>query len=171
MHCPSVASGRLEPLISVREADALAAGLLGDLRTGLGGLHIAHARRVADSVRHLGDERLVIAALLHDVVEKERIDMADLAARVGDDEVMDLVDVLTHDPGATEREYLSRCAAHPQALPIKRSDLMDKLTANDADVPARVARQLQRQAAERLTLLDQLGFERLSETAMPLGSG
>jgi (p)ppGpp synthase/HD superfamily hydrolase len=143
-------------VFSAVEADALAADLLGDLRTRLGGLHIAHARRVAAGVRELGDERLVVAALLHDVVEKDRIGIDDLSARVRDAVVIDLVDVLTHDPDVTEMEYLSRCAAHPQALLIKRLDVLDKLNADDSDVTADVAEQIGRQAMARLATLDRL---------------
>jgi (p)ppGpp synthase/HD superfamily hydrolase len=143
------------PAISPSEADSLAAELLGDLRTRLGGLHIAHARRVAARVRELGDERLVVAALLHDVVEAGRISFDELSGRVRDAVVMELVDVLTRRSGETETEYLSRCVANPQALRLKRVDLQDKLTAA-SDVSADAAAEVRRQTVERLALLGKL---------------
>jgi (p)ppGpp synthase/HD superfamily hydrolase len=143
-------------VISAVEADALAAELLGDLRTRLGGLHIAHARRVAAGIGELGDERLVVAALLHDVVEKDRISIGDLSVRVQNAVVIDLVEVLTHGSNVTDLEYLSRCAAHPQALLIKRLDLLDKVNGDDSDVPADVAEQIRRRAIDRLAMLDRL---------------
>ena len=143
-------------MISAVDADALAADLLGDLRTRLGGLHIAHARRVAAGIRHLRDARLVVAALPHDVVEKGRISVDELSARVRNALVMVLVDRLTHDPAATEMAYLSRCAAHPLALLIKRIDLLDKLSEDGSDVTADVVVQIRRQARRRLARLDEL---------------
>ena len=48
---PPFVAGPEERALSPAEADILAASLLGELRTRLGGLQIAHARRVADAVR------------------------------------------------------------------------------------------------------------------------
>jgi (p)ppGpp synthase/HD superfamily hydrolase len=160
MQQPVAVRDHVASVISAVEADALAAELLGNLRTRLGGLHIAHARRVAARVRHLGDDRLVVAALLHDVVEKDRISIDELSARVRNALVMELVDVLTQDPEATEMEYLSRCAAHPLALLIKRIDLLDKLTSDDSEVTADVVAHLRSQARERLATLDHLAASR-----------
>jgi (p)ppGpp synthase/HD superfamily hydrolase len=73
-----VVTGMIEPTtrapeaaghLSSEAAAALAKRLLGESRTGLGGLCIAHARRVAARVRTSGDDRTVAVALLHDVVE------------------------------------------------------------------------------------------------------
>jgi hypothetical protein len=54
---------------SAVEADPLAVDVLGDRRTGPGGLPCTCAPRVAASTRHLGDERSIVAALLPDGVE------------------------------------------------------------------------------------------------------
>ena len=127
-------------------ADALAARLLGDLRTKLGGLHIEHARRVAERVRPTGDDRTVAAALLHDVVEKGQSSLADLLAVVRDERVVHLVDILTRRRGESEEEYLSRCAADPVALAIKRADLADKHFHGDAQVDQETAQRLGQEA-------------------------
>jgi (p)ppGpp synthase/HD superfamily hydrolase len=146
-------------------ADALAARLLGDLRTKLGGLHIEHARRVAERVRPTGDDRTVAVALLHDVVEKGQSPLADLLAVVRDERVVHLVDILTRRGGESEEEYLSRCAADPVALAIKRADLADKHFHGDAQVDQETAQRLGQEAQERLELLDLLARVRGGATS------
>jgi (p)ppGpp synthase/HD superfamily hydrolase len=94
------------------------------------------------------------AALLHDVVETGRISLDDLRARTGDDRVVALVDLLTRRPDESERDYLARCASDPDALLVKRADLADKVLCDDFTVAATVAESFQRQAIERLALLD-----------------
>jgi hypothetical protein len=118
--------------MTAHEADRLAAALLGDLRTKLGGLHIAHARRVAAGI---GDE---------------------LLSATGDQRVVELVDVLTQRAGESERHYLSRCASHPTALAIKRVDLIDKLEATDTAVGVAKAERIRRTARQRLRHLERL---------------
>ena len=140
----------------VAAAEHLAAELLGDLRTALGGLQIAHARRVAAAVRGSGDDVLVAAALLHDVVEKGCIGVGDLDRLVPDRRVTDLVRILTHDHGESVRAYLERCGASPAAMVIKQADLADKLTTDDVDVAPSAARAVRRRATARLALLDEL---------------
>ena len=83
--------------ISPETVDAPAARRLGDLWTRMGGIHIADARGVAATVHANGDDRIVAVALLHDVVEKERIRPAELVAATGDARLVELVDVLTGD--------------------------------------------------------------------------
>ena len=141
-------------------ADALAVQLLGDLRTKLGGLHIEHARRVAERVRPTGDDRTVVVALLHDVVEKGQSSLADLLAVVRDERVVHLVDILTRRTGESEEEYLSRCAADSAALAIKRADLTDMHFHGDAQVDHETAQRLGQEAQERLDLLDLLAGAR-----------
>jgi (p)ppGpp synthase/HD superfamily hydrolase len=140
------------------EVEALAARLLGDLRTRLGGSHLAHAKRVAVAVAGTGtaDEGLVAAALLHDVVEKTDTTVTELLAAVGDERVVQLVDALTHRPHESDDEYLGRCAASPETLLIKRCDLLDKFSADDATVSAEAAEQVRREARQRLELLERL---------------
>jgi (p)ppGpp synthase/HD superfamily hydrolase len=142
--------------ISSEEADVLAARLLGDLRTRLGGLEIAHARRVAARLRGTSDDRVIAAALLHDVLEKAGVSADELRAMTGDAGVVALVEVLSRRDGESEHDYLSRCAADPKALVVKRVDLADKLVADDSAVPTVVAEKVRQEARERLALLDGL---------------
>lgn len=149
----TVASRRADP-ISPDAAASLAVRLLGELRTGLGGLCIAHARRVAARVRTDGDDRAVAAALLHEVVETGRISLDELLAITADAPLVDLVDVLTKAPEESDHEYLARCAADPAAFVVKRADLADHLMADDSNVTPATAARIRRQAARRLNLLN-----------------
>lgn len=142
--------------MSSDEADALAARLLGDRRTRLGGLQIAHARRVAAAVGDPDDGRVVAAALLHDVLEHSGITADELAALTDDPELVRLVDVLTQRSDEPDDLYLARCAAEPRALLIKRADLADKLVAPDSTVSDEVAERVRARATRRMVLLDRL---------------
>ena len=131
--------------------------LLGALRTRLGGLEIAHARRVADAVRDEGgDDATYAAALLHDVVERGGITSAELLSSTGDPEVVRLVDLLTRADGEAYRDYLVRCCEDPRAVLIKRADLIDKFDPGDATVSAVKAEKIRRKAEQRLVRLDSL---------------
>ncbi len=143
--------------ISPEAADALAARLLGGLRTKLGGLEIAHARRVAAAVRGTNDDnRAVAAAMLHDVLEKAGIGAHELRAMTSDDEVVALVEVLSRRDSESDHDYLARCAADPLALLVKRADLADKLVTDDSLVSPAVAEEIRREARRRLALLNDL---------------
>jgi (p)ppGpp synthase/HD superfamily hydrolase len=148
-------------VISPEDAEAIAAKLLAGLRTKSGGSHLAHARRVAEHVRlaHPSDvdleaERAVVAALLHDVVEKAGVSVDDVRSLTNDERIVELVDLLTQRSGETERSYLARCASDPTALSIKRIDLLDKLVADDAVVSREELARIRREAQRRIEFLD-----------------
>jgi hypothetical protein len=141
-------------------ADGLAAELLGDICTRLGGLQLAHARRVAAAVRDDVDGSAVAAALLHDVVETGQIADRDLEHLVPDPRAVALVRRLTRSPGEPYRAYLARCVADPTALRIKRADLEDKLDAPDVQVSAVAAETIRGPARARLRMLDELASGR-----------
>jgi hypothetical protein len=143
-------------MMSPKDADALAAQLLDDLRTRLGELQIIHARRVAEALVGRVDDCAIAAALLHDVIEKTGITAPELRRLTGDNEVVQLVEILTRRPGESESDYLFRCAGHPVALIVKRVDLEDKLIADDSAVAPAVAEAIRREAVERLDLLNRL---------------
>jgi (p)ppGpp synthase/HD superfamily hydrolase len=141
-----------------QRAETLAARLLGDRRTKLGGSFLAHARRVAAGVGDTGDEVVIAAALLHDVIEKSPICANDLLVMTGDERVVELVDVLTQREGESDYIYLSRCSRRPETLLIKRLDLIDKLEAPDTVVDAEVAERVRRRARQRLDLLERFAL-------------
>jgi (p)ppGpp synthase/HD superfamily hydrolase len=162
---PTVATG-----VSPVEADALAERMLAGLRTKLGGAHIAHARRVAAGVLASGDTRAVAAALLHDVLEKTPVTADELYEMTGDQALVELVERLTRKDGQSDWYYLSRCAADPTALLIKRLDLTDKLTADDSEVPAAEAERIRRRARQHLALLERLALRPRRRTAAHLSA-
>jgi (p)ppGpp synthase/HD superfamily hydrolase len=149
----------------------MAARLLSGHRTKTGGSHLAHARRVALAVRTCssealdGDEqRAFIAALLHDVMEKAGVTIAELRTMTDDERVVELVQILTQRIGESDRSYLARCASDPTALVIKRIDLEDKFVLLGATAPPDVIARVQRRARRRMALLEQIA------AAAPLGT-
>jgi hypothetical protein len=136
-------------------AEGRAAQLLGTRRTGLGGLHIDHARRVA---RPAGsdDPRVTIVALFHDVIDKTDITPSALRAMFGDSWIADAVEALTRRDDESERTYLARCTADPTICRLERLDLVDKLHCDDVGVTPDIARRLRRQARHRLRALEHL---------------
>jgi hypothetical protein len=142
---PGEISGVGPQSISPQVADSLAARLLGGSRTRMGGLSISHARRVAARVRAKG-ELVFAVALLHDVIEKGRTTAEDLLVATGDARLVELVVILTRDEWESEEEYLSRCAADPIALQVKRADLEDKLVADGSNLSPTLELRLRRQA-------------------------
>lgn len=142
--------------ISAHDADVLAARLLGDRRTKLGGLHIAHARRVAAAIGGGSGERAVAAALLHDVLEKTDTTTDELRTLTRDDALVALVDTLSQAAGEPDAVYLARCAADPIALLIKRADLADKLDGDVTQVRSDVADGIREEARIRLRRLERL---------------
>jgi hypothetical protein len=70
--------------------------------------------------------------------------------------LVELVEVLTRRDLECDEDYLSRCAADPAALLVKRADLADKLFAEDSNLTPIVALRLRRQARQRLELLNLL---------------
>jgi (p)ppGpp synthase/HD superfamily hydrolase len=139
-------------------AEKLAARLLGDRRTKLGGSFLAHARRVAAGVGEAGDEVVVATALLHDVIEKGTVSTDELFVLTGDERVVELVDVLTQRDGESDYIYLGRCSRRPETLLVKRLDLLDKLDAPDTTVSPERAERLRRRARQRLALLDRFAL-------------
>lgn len=134
-----------------------------------------HPERVADRVRGLlaeafphaddpsgtggapADEPVLIAALLHDVLEDCRVDYEDIAGRFGG-EVADMVAALSDDKRLPEArraaEYRAALRSAPRRVQlIKLADLLD----NAADLAgcADAARR-RRWAAKALDLLDAL---------------
>ncbi|EAR49871.1 Metal dependent phosphohydrolase [Oceanicola granulosus HTCC2516] len=123
-------------------ADIAAAALLaarahlGQVRKGAGQVpYIHHPLEVADLVGADGaGAPVIVAALLHDVVEDTEIARADIAARFGS-EVAALVDALTDDPAwaglprpaRKARQAEEMPSAPPEARRIKIADQISNL--------------------------------------------
>ena len=114
----------------------------------------------AASVESDPDPYAVPAALLHDTVERTTMQWADLRAAGADDRLIALVDALTERDGETERDYLTRCAADPLALRIKRADIEDKFAiAPPGGLTAADLSRLYSRARQRLELLERVAIE------------
>ena len=142
-------------VLTIDQADGLAQRAHGDDRNKSGLPFITHVRNVAARLEDDPDDYAVVAALLHDTVEKSRMEFADLRTAGADDRLIGLVDALTERTGEPERSYLARCAADPLALRIKRADIADKFdTAQRADLTSVQRRDLLRRARRRLAILE-----------------
>jgi (p)ppGpp synthase/HD superfamily hydrolase len=146
-------------VITVPEADALAQRAHASERNKSGVLFIDHVRRVAGRVRDDADPDAVPAALLHDTVEKGALDWDDLRAAGADDRLIEVVDALTERDGESERDYLTRAAADPLALRIKRADIQDKLEGSDGLRSDDQRRVMRKRAQRRLDLLEELAAQ------------
>lgn len=102
--------------------------------------YIDHPLRV---MRRVDGDHARMAAVLHDVVEDTAVTAADLLAAGCPPPVVDTVLALTHLPGESQEDYLSRVAADPVAVVVKRADIADNTS------PERLAR-LDRATGERL---------------------
>jgi hypothetical protein len=136
-------------------ADAFASAAHGVDRTRSGVLFIDHVRRVAARLRRDPDPYAVPAALLHDVVEKTRMDWSDLRAAGADMRMLEVIDALTERDGEPLETFFQRCVADPLALRIKRVDITDKLAllAEGLVWHDRVA-EVRSSAQQRLALLE-----------------
>lgn len=69
---------------------------------------------------------MLVAAVLHDAVEDTELTLDDVIAFCGP-EVAEVVELLTHEPGAPYDEYVERLLDHPIARIIKRADTCDNM--------------------------------------------
>lgn len=110
----------MEPL-SVSEVDALAARAHAGQTDKIGVPYIEHVRAVAAGLAPFGDE-LVMAGLLHDVVEDTdwtpvRLLEAGVPARV-----VEIVEAVTNQPDLSYEEKIGRITADPRAVLVKIAD-------------------------------------------------
>lgn len=99
------------PLItspSVAQAFSMAnAAHAGQVRLGTSLPYIVHPIAVAFSVAVYGDENMIKAALLHDVVEDTPITLKQITRAFGEDTAF-LVSAMTKDPNLTKMENVQR---------------------------------------------------------------
>lgn len=99
-----------------------------------GAPYIGHPARVAGHAAAAGgDERVVAAAWLHDVVEDTAVTPDDLRAAGIPDDVVAAVVALSKVPGGSVEEYFAGVNRDPIAIAVKTADLADNTD------PARLA--------------------------------
>jgi (p)ppGpp synthase/HD superfamily hydrolase len=107
--------------------------------------YIDHPSRVAAALVAKGaSAQTVAAAWLHDTVEDTDMTIVELA-REFPDEVVVIVDAVTHRPNEPRPRYYARVRANVSALQVKDEDIADNT------VPWRVAK-LESQLRERLAV-------------------
>ena len=84
--------------------------------------YILHCITVMEGVKQLGS-KVMQAAVMHDLVEDTKWTLDDLRKKGFDEEVVSLVDKVTHRKGETYDDYLDRVAPCPKARAIKLADL------------------------------------------------
>jgi (p)ppGpp synthase/HD superfamily hydrolase len=147
-------------MLTVEQAHTLAHRAHGSARTRLGGLFIDHVRRVAKRVEGDPDQHAVVAAWLHDSVEKGSLSWEELWEAGADRRLIEVVDALTERDDEDEEDYLARAAANPLALRIKRADILDKLDpANLFGLSNGSLAAIQARARQRLELLERLAAD------------
>lgn len=91
-----------------------------------GAPYIGHPERVAGHAAAAGgDERVVAAAWLHDVVEDTDVTPDDLRAAGIPDDVVTAVVALSKVPGQSVDDYFAAVNRHPVAIAVKAADLAD----------------------------------------------
>ena len=140
---------RLEQAINqstlLREAFDLARGAHDGQFDKAGKPYINHPLRVASTILDAtGDNELVAAALLHDVIEDSQTLPEDLAVAGMTPRTITTVIALTRLSGETPDQYYARVRANPDAVEVKRADIADN------------------SSPERLAVLDEATRQRLT---------
>ncbi len=116
--------------------------------------YIGHPLRVMSRVT---GEHAQMVAVLHDVIEDTWVTADHLAAAGCPPEVVEAVIAISHLPGEPQRDYLTRVAANPLALLVKRADIADNSGPERlARLDARTRRRLTEKYATALRILDEL---------------
>lgn len=72
----------------------------------------------------MDDESSVCVALLHDVMEDTERTVEDIRALGMGEDVIEALELLTHDPAEPYLDYVARVARNPLAAKVKRADLI-----------------------------------------------
>jgi (p)ppGpp synthase/HD superfamily hydrolase len=116
--------------------------------------YIGHPLRV---MRGVSGDHAQMAAVLHDVVEDTPVTAADLLAAGCPPHVVDTVVALSHLPGESQEDYLTRVVADPVAVEVKRADIADNLSPHRiAQLDEATQERLRAKYARALHLLDTL---------------
>lgn len=88
--------------------------------------YIGHPARVAATVRRNGERDLLVAAAwLHDVLEDTDLSREDLHTAGIDYAVINIVELVTREPGTHIEDYYERIRVSPSALAVKLADIDD----------------------------------------------
>lgn len=97
-------------------------------KTDVGGKSfILHCKVVMNAVRHLGDE-VLCAAVMHNLVEDTDYSFAQLASLGFNENIVQLLKLLTHSKNEDYGAYISIISASKNASRIKMADLLHNIT-------------------------------------------
>lgn len=82
--------------------------------------YVFHPFHLAEQMK---DELSTVTALLHDVVEDTSYTFADFREMGFPEEVLDALELLTHDDGTPYLDYVTRLKSNPIARAVKLADL------------------------------------------------
>ncbi len=128
-----------------------------------------HVSGVAERAGRRLSEVGVVVGLLHDTIERAHLTRPELEAYGFSAEMLDLVEVLTQQPGERSQTYLRRCADDPIAAIIKEADLSEKIDAARA-IGDDEARRQQARWNDRLRSLRQEVERRRSDETRGAGT-
>lgn len=87
-----------------------------------GNPYILHCLHVMNEVKHLGEEAM-ISAVMHDVIEDTEVTFDDLYNEGFSQEVLLILQLLTHRKGTDYMAYIKALSVHPIAKEVKKADL------------------------------------------------
>lgn len=94
--------------------------------------YVLHPLRVMLRMKNTDD---MIVAILHDVVEDSDVTIDSLRIAGFSDEILKVIDILTHRPNEPYKDYVLRVKENPTATKIKLADLADNTDASRGEVP------------------------------------
>lgn len=103
-------------------AIAIAAEEFENVKDKGGNPYILHCLYVMNRVKHLGETAMIVG-VLHDVLEDTDTTISDLLASGFTEEVVLLLDNVTHRVGEDYMDYIKRTAQHPISKAVKMADL------------------------------------------------
>ncbi|MGX8680578.1 MAG: HD domain-containing protein [bacterium] len=118
-------------------------------KTGLP--YILHPWHVAEMMK---DEKTTIIALLHDVVEDTGYSLEDIQSLGFDEDIIEALSLMTHDPRESYEAYIQRLGSNPLARVVKMADLSHNMQIErlDAITPYVQKRQKKYQSAYQYLL-------------------
>ena len=92
--------------------------------------YIYHPIRVAEQMK---DEKTIVVALLHDVVEDTDITINDIISLGFDEDIVEALKCMTHDKTVSYFDYIKKISTNSIATKVKLADLRDNMDLSRLD--------------------------------------
>ncbi|MDF1482018.1 HD domain-containing protein [Extensimonas sp. H3M7-6] len=113
--------------ITIDDAMEIAVQAYSGKKDKAGKPYILHALRVMLNLEESGDEELMVAGLLHDVIEDTEIDEVQLLEFGLSDRTVELIKAVSRKRHETYEEFIERIAQNRSAARIKIADIKDNI--------------------------------------------